>query len=200
MEIPSRSDLEVVERQLGRVPLADVAGIVARCARGAPRVVVAHPLVKEARRQTDEAGGGWALVRPFPTVFWLTCPRVTCAVSGLESEGMIGEIRQRLQKDASLREAVERANARYAESRAALLTAEDVRTLEGAPAGMLEAVTSSGVGGIADPRGVKCLHMHVADYLAGNPNPIGEMVVQRLTERGTALDCDVPDGECWAGR
>ena len=65
-------DVRVVSRQLGR-PARDVVGISARCICGAPTVVSTKP------RLTDGT--------PFPTLYYLTHPAATAAVSTLEAEG-----------------------------------------------------------------------------------------------------------------
>ena len=71
-----RSDVEAVRRQLGRDPTTDFV-VVARCSAdgGHPLVIRNHPV---------DADG-----RPFPTLYWLTCPAAVKAVARLESEGWI---------------------------------------------------------------------------------------------------------------
>ena len=59
------------------------------------------------------------------------------------------------------------AHARYATERDALL-----------PRGHLGPRPSGGVGGTR--RGVKCLHAHLAWWLAGGDDPVGEWVAARL--------------------
>lgn len=39
-----------------------------------------------------------------------------------------------------------------------------------------EILSKVGTGGIRDFTKLKCLHLHLADYLAGVKNPVGEMV------------------------
>ena len=44
-------------------------------------------------------------------------------------------------------------------------------------------------GGVAGSRrGVKCLHAHYADHLAGNDNPVGEWTAPQVEP----LDCEAP--------
>jgi len=141
----------------------------------------------------------WA---PFPTVFWLTCPHLRSAVATLESRGMIEDVRRRIREDAEFRREYEGANARYALQRIGLLDAADRAGLhidaqkDGPGAGMLRVIEESGVGGAADWTGVKCLHMNVADFMAGNANPVGELCVQRLTEDGVGQGLECTDGRC----
>ncbi len=60
------------------------------------------------------------------------------------------------------------------------------------------AIAESGIGGISDWKGVKCLHMNVADYMAGNANPVGELCAMRLAEEGVGLEC--AEGRCVPAR
>jgi len=149
---------------------------------------------------------------PFPTVFWLTCPHVRTAVSSLESHGMIEEMRRRIREDEVFAEEYGEANRRYAAQRGGLLDVADRARLQmgrqvdgqvdgrmdGPGADLLRVISESGVGGIADWAGVRCLHMNVADYMAGNANPVGELCVWRLAEDGTGLEC--ADGRCVPAR
>jgi uncharacterized protein len=66
------TDLELVERQLGRAPRAFRA-VAVRCPFGRPAVTEQQPF--------DEDG------RPFPTQYWLTCRYLVAAVSRLEAAG-----------------------------------------------------------------------------------------------------------------
>jgi hypothetical protein len=66
------TDLELVERQLGRPPRAFRA-VAVRCPFGRPAVAEQEPF--------DDDG------RPFPTEYWLTCRHLVAAVSRLEAAG-----------------------------------------------------------------------------------------------------------------
>lgn len=126
--------------------------MVARCATGHPLVVRNHPFDREGR--------------PFPTLYWLTCPETVREVSRLESDGWIQRLNEAAGRDPDLAEMLERAHGAYA--------AERGRLAPGAEA-------HGGVGGAA--RGVKCLHAHYAHYIAGGPDPIGLWVAERLAAR-----------------
>jgi exopolyphosphatase/guanosine-5'-triphosphate,3'-diphosphate pyrophosphatase len=115
-----------------------------------------HPLViRNATRTPDGA--------PFPTTFWLTCLGATRAVSRLESDGWIGRLNARLEDDPTFRAEVERAHEEAAGERA-----RDEAT----------ARDWGGVGGTR--RGIKCLHAHYANHLAGGRDPIGAWVAERV--------------------
>jgi exopolyphosphatase/guanosine-5'-triphosphate,3'-diphosphate pyrophosphatase len=115
-----------------------------------------HPLV--TRNKPFDAEG-----TPFPTLFWLTCPDAVRAVSRLESAGAIAELNGRIHADADLALAVERAHAEYARERAH----DDPR-----------AEAFGGVGGTRI--GLKCLHAHYANHLAGGDDPVGGWTAERV--------------------
>ena len=66
------TDLETVERQLGRRPRA-FRRVVVRCPFGRPAVTEQEPF---------DADG-----KPFPTQFYVTCPHLVAAISRLEAAG-----------------------------------------------------------------------------------------------------------------
>ena len=68
----SGRDLIVVGRQLGRVP-RHMSRVAARCPYGQPAVVECLPADLEGR--------------PFPTLYYCTCPTLVAAVGALESAG-----------------------------------------------------------------------------------------------------------------
>jgi len=51
-----------------------------------------------------------------------------------------------------------------------------------------------GVAGSGRAEGIKCLHAHLAHYLARGTNPVGRMVHEKLHERGDAT-CGTGAGE-----
>jgi exopolyphosphatase/guanosine-5'-triphosphate,3'-diphosphate pyrophosphatase len=111
-----------------------------------------HPLVIR-NAPVDERGD------PFPTTFWLSCPDAVRAVSRLEAEGWISRLNERLESDPGFAEAVAQAHAEYARERAR----DDPR-----------AERHGGVGGTR--KGLKCLHAHYANHLAGGDDVVGAWV------------------------
>lgn len=99
---------------------------------------------------------------PMPTRFWLTDPVLRAAVSRLESQGGI-----RAAETAVAPAAVAEAHTRYAAARDQLV-----------PPGLVGPKPSGGVGGTR--RGVKCLHAHLAWWLAGADDPVGAWVAGQL--------------------
>jgi len=141
-------DLEAVRRQLGRAPSIPFS-VVARCPDGHPLVIRNRPLDPEGR--------------PFPTLFWLTCPDAVRTVARLESDGWISRWNERLARDAALAAELAAAHEEYARERARW---------------MPQALAFGGVGGTRS--GVKCLHAHYANHLAGGRDPVGSWVAGKI--------------------
>ncbi len=146
-------DLLVVEHQLGRPPRG-VVDIAARCPCGCPAVVRTEPQLPDGS--------------PFPTLFYATCPALTGAISTLESEGIMREMTQRLERepDGPLAQGYGSAHRDYLMRRAQL----------GSPS-QIEGISAGGM-----PTRVKCLHVLVAHSLAVGPgiNPLGDEALAAL--------------------
>jgi hypothetical protein len=145
---PGPADVAAVTAQLGRPPRG-LLGIGHRCPCGLPDVVVTAPRLP----------GG----TPFPTLYYLTCPRATAAISRLEASGLMRTMQQRLGADPGLRAACQQAHEDYLRRRGAAARKAGV---PGLPAGTQSA------GGMPDR--VKCLHALAAHELAvPGANPLG---------------------------
>jgi hypothetical protein len=148
---PTTADLAAVQRQLGRTPRG-VVEIAHRCPCGCPAVVRTEPRLPDGT--------------PFPTTFYATCPRLTGAISTLESEGMMREMTDRLAADPVLAAAYAAAHQDYLHRRAQL--------------GEVPEIAGVSAGGM--PTRVKCLHVLVAHALAVGPgvNPLGDEALAAL--------------------
>jgi hypothetical protein len=145
----TESDLQEMQAQLGR-PMRDVLGIAARCVCGKPMVVQTSPRLAHGV--------------PFPTFYYLTHPHTSAALSGLEAEGFMVTLADRLAEDELLAENYRQAHESYIEEREAI---EFVEELAGISAGGM-------------PTRVKCLHALAAHSLAKGPgfNIIGDMSLE----------------------
>ena len=146
------SDLALVREQLGREPLTEFT-VVARCGDGHPLVIRNHPVDAEGN--------------PFPTLYWLTCPEAVKAVARLEADGWIKKLDSMFDRldaeDPDMPPALEDAHDEYAEERA--------RWHAG----------SEEWGGVGGTRvGIKCLHAHYANHVAGGRDPVGRWVAKRV--------------------
>jgi hypothetical protein len=104
---------------------------------------------------------------PMPTRYWLVDPSLRSRVGGLEATGGVRAAEQEI--DAA---ALDECHRRYAAERDALI-----------PPDWSGPRPSGGVGGTR--RGVKCLHAHLAWWLAGGDDPVGRWTAQRLEVRRT---------------
>ena len=164
MECVSLSDERTIALQIGRRPRG-LTGVARRCSHGYPQVARVHPIVDS---------------RPFPTLYWLTCPYLAEEIDRLEADGWIRRLEDRLSQDRDLSARYETVWEAYVEDRLALLSGEDLQYLR--DRGMLASLTERGIGGIAKPQRVKCLHLQTAHALA-SANPIGSVVLDMLERR-----------------
>lgn len=153
-----RGDLYVLENQMGRFPRG-VLGVVKRCKYDYPQVIATHPLLE------DEI---------FPTFLWLTCPALVKELNVLESEGWVRRLEERLRHDTRFQERLREAHKEYARMRRESLSEEVIEKLRQESPGSARVVEESGIGGTMRFAGIKCLHMHIADYLGRGDNAVGE--------------------------
>jgi hypothetical protein len=117
---------------------------------------------------------------PMPTRYWLVDRSLREAVSRLEAAG--GVRRAALDVDPV---ALAESHRRYASDRDAAI-----------PAAHRGPVPSGGVGGTR--HGVKCLHAHLAFWLAGGADPVGAWTAERLGDElaGLARGSEVLGPRC----
>lgn len=188
-EPASARDLAVIERQIGRVPRG-LLGVVRRCEAGYPQVVLTHPTMGWSARKAGEPG-------VFPTLFWLTCPSLSRACGALENAGMVAEMREKAETDPDFGGRLERAHESYRDERVALIDPESLEVLRTRYPRQYRALTETGIGGLADPHGVKCIHLHLADWLARGTNPVGEEAMGRMGQLGAGAPfCGRGCGSC----
>jgi hypothetical protein len=99
---------------------------------------------------------------PMPTLYWLIDPIITDEVSRLEGAGGVHRFEA------------------LVDAEAIAATHEDYRRRREAATVRREgAQPSGGVGGTRT--GLKCLHAHLANHLAGNDDPVGALVATTIT-------------------
>jgi hypothetical protein len=154
------ADLAAVQEQLGRVPRG-VVGIAHRCPCGRPDVLRTEPRLPDGT--------------PFPTTYYVTCPRLTGAISTLETNGMMRDMTRRLGSDPELAAGYEAAHQDYLRRRGEL---GEVAEIDGISAGGM-------------PTRVKCLHVLIGHSLAVGPgvNPLGDEALEALPDWWTAGPC-----------
>ena len=144
-------DEAAIHAQLKRPPRG-IDSIGHRCPCGNPDVVTTEPRLPNGT--------------PFPTTFYLTCPRAASRIGTLEGTHVMKEMQERLGTDEELAAAYRAAHERYLQARAAL---GEVPEIEGVSAGGM-------------PDRVKCLHVPAAQSLAQGEgvNPLGDEVLEAL--------------------
>jgi hypothetical protein len=144
-EPATADDLAAVAAQLGRAPRG-TRYVAHRCPCGKPSVVETTPRLPDGT--------------PFPTLYYLTCPRATAGCSRLESGGVMREMAARLADDPELAARYQAAHEDYLARREA--------------AGHVPEIAGVSAGGM--PGRVKCLHVHLGHRLAVGPgvNPFGD--------------------------
>ncbi|MEY2741595.1 MAG: hypothetical protein RL283_1697 [Actinomycetota bacterium] len=146
---------------------ARVAALLGREPRGRWDVVVrdgaGDPVVVRNAPLLDDG-------TPMPTRYWLVGPAASRAAGRLEAEGGVDAAERTVPAAA-----VAATHARYAAERDAAL-----------PAGHPGPLPSGGVGGTRE--GVKCLHAHLAHWLAGGDDAVGDWIAARLAPPVAAID------------
>lgn len=159
--LPTEADIAAFKEQLGRPPRG-LRAIAHRCPCGNPDVVETQPRLEDGT--------------PFPTLYYLTCPRAASAIGTLEADGVMKEMTARLAEDPELAAAYRAAHEDYISRRDA------IEVLEGFPS----------AGGMPDR--VKCLHVLVGHSLAVGPgvNPLGDEAIAMLPQWWQKGPCVTP--------
>mgnify|MGYP006271736855 FL=1 len=156
----SNKDYKIIKKQLEREP-DNLLEVVKRCPFSYPAVLTVKPYENSI---------------VFPTTYWLSCPYFVKEVGKIEDKGLIQKLTLKLKNDREFRSSLKKAHQHYANKRLEYLD----KKLEELPDGIRDVIENSGVGGIIDKEGVKCLHTHLADYLVNGLNPVGEIVFNKL--------------------
>ncbi|HVU92865.1 MAG TPA: DUF501 domain-containing protein [Jatrophihabitans sp.] len=159
MDVDPR-DRAVVGAQLGREPRA-IRAVAHRCPCGNPDVVETSPRLADGT--------------PFPTLYYLTCPRAAAAVGRLEASGLMREMSERLRTDDELAAGYRAAHEAYLARREAI--------------GHVDEIAGISAGGM--PNRVKCLHVLAGHALAAGPgvNPLGDETLAALPPWWTDGPC-----------
>lgn len=154
----------IIKKQIEREP-DGLVEVSTRCPFGYPAVIKVHPFFNN---------------RVFPTTYWLTCPYLNKKISKLEDKGWIEKIQKKINDDENLKEKLNEAHNYYAQIRMSMLSEEEINEIKEISKDIIYTLKYSGVGGIKDKKGIKCLHTHTADYLVNKNNPVGEIVFKKI--------------------
>jgi len=149
----SEVDAILVAGQLDRKPRGSWS-VRTRCIYQRPAVIATAPQLEDGTY--------------FPTLFYLTCPWLVLYINGLESTTAVSEWAEKLATEPDLRSRMIATDARYRAMRASF-------------AGGTDPTPDVGIAGQRSPLSTKCIHAHVATYLAGLDDPVGESVVSSMT-------------------
>ena len=164
----TEADIRSVSLQLGR-EARDIVAIAARCICGNPIVVQTSPRLSDGT--------------PFPTMYYVTLPAATAALSTLEAGGVMVALQDRLAAEPDLAAAYQKAHEAFLADRAKL--------------GVVEEIEGISAGGM--PTRVKCLHALAGHALAAGPgvNLVGDAALelcswkQNICQCKPAIDVDV---------
>jgi uncharacterized protein len=152
---PSQDDIAEVSHQLGR-PARNVIGIAARCVCGKPTVVSTSPRLEDGT--------------PFPTLYYLSHPAATAAVSTLEATGVMTQLADELDVNA-----YRAAHEQYLSDRESIAHVDEI----------------AGISAGGMPTRVKCLHALVAHSLAAGPgvNLVGDAALELSSWKPSRCQC-----------
>ena len=154
----------LIEKQIGRKP-EGMKEVSKYCPFGYPAVIKVYPFFNN---------------RVFPTTYWLTCPYLNKNISRLEDLNWIDKLQEQVNSSDELKKQLEKAHKNYAKQRMNMLDKEIVKKIKNISYDIFFTLKESGVGGIKDKKGIKCLHTHVADYLVNQLNPVGEIIFNKV--------------------
>ncbi len=178
-EAISQQDRRIIGWQIRREP-RNLYGVVRRCKNQCPKVIINHPL---GRKKPADI---------FPTVFWLTCPAVVRRISRIEDRGYIQRIQDQIINNFTLARNMREAHQEYIFIRRSLVESSTLSRVQKSEKKVLKNLEWLGIGGVADLKGIKCLHTHYAHYLATCNNPVGQLVANMIRQKdddGYCRDC-----------
>ncbi|TDP13537.1 DUF501 domain-containing protein [Halanaerobium congolense] len=156
---------EIIELQLDR-KINNFLKIAKFCPFDYPAVIIVNPFVNCV---------------PAPTIYWLSCPHLNYEVDRLEAESnLISKLQGKLKYNPKFKNKMIKTHEKYAEQRKSLLSAEQLAEAKSISEDLYNTLMNSGVGGIKEKEGIKCLHTHLADFLVDKFNPAGEIVFSKI--------------------
>lgn len=140
-------------------------GAAERCEHGRVRVVLCAPMAGAV---------------PFPTTFWLVCPRLMRDIGRAEALGGVAELERAL-ADRPLE--LMRYHELHSRIRLAFFTDAEKLYLSTRKPRIYRALRMGGIGGMAYAYGdssAKCLHLHTASMLALRTHPASSSLISMI--------------------
>jgi len=172
-KVSSPNDLAVwqayVAERLGRTPRG-LREVAAFNAAGKPAVIRVASVVDD---------------KPFPTLFWLIDPAMNLAIDRLEAGGAIAQLQALVDSTPALRERMHADHEAHKVLRASFLSDKERAFLQSRS--MMAALDQRGIGGIAEPTRIRCLHTwYAAHWVVANV--VGEWVDTALADKLSHMD------------
>ncbi|HKL12309.1 MAG TPA: DUF501 domain-containing protein [Halanaerobiales bacterium] len=164
MNIKDSKHYNIIKKQIEREPEGMVE-VSVKCPFGYPAVIKVYPFFKK---------------RVFPTTYWLTCPYLNKEISIIEEQGWIEKIQKQINNNKVLKDKLEKLHKKYAKKRMEMLKKVEINEIKEISLDILYTLKESGIGGIKEKKGIKCLHTHTADYLVNNENPVGKIIFEKI--------------------
>lgn len=169
LESISDKDYEQVKLLLGREPRG-LSAIAVRSNDDSPMVIQVASLVDG---------------KPFPTLFWLIDKRINYAIDQVEATGLIAHFQQEVDADQSLQASMADDHRQYIQLRQQFISEDMNQDIE--RMGFSDALSTRGIGGIADFQRIRCLHTYYAAHLV-SPNTVGRMLEAHWREQGVSFE------------
>lgn len=165
--------IKIIEKQIDRKPEGMVE-VSKECPFGYPAVIKVYPFFNG---------------RVFPTTYWLTCPYLQKDISVLEDKGWITKMQKIVDNDKEVAQTLKGSHQNYAKERFEMLDSREKDKMKEISHDIYMTLKNSGIGGVKDKKGIKCLHTHVADFLVNRVNPIGKKVFHEIKWPKTCNIC-----------
>jgi uncharacterized protein len=165
----SSQDFEIVTKQLGRRPI------------GALEVSVRDQLGQAVVIMVDPLAEG----KPFPSLYWLSCPKMHKAIADIERTAWIKNLENNVLPGSSdLKRRLQEDNKNYRDQRWELFL--KLHPNHRLKESYLKVIRESGIGGIQKFDRVRCLHMHYAYHLV-HGGVVGELLDQEFDLKSNLL-------------
>lgn len=174
------TDIEIIKKQL-KTKYVNIYGIAARCKYNYPKIIVLNPIKDAVKKEIDHTG----LANPL----WLSCPYLAQKIHDIEQEGYVKKIQSFIKTDRKFLTMMKDSHAHFYFFRKQLYYNVTGETY---PESFIK-FFNRGIGGIADVRFVKCLHLHYCHYKIYSGNLAGQMTDRLLQNE---LNCKDRMCEC----
>ena len=170
----NKKEYQLAVALLGRKPRTPFI-IKTKCACGNPQTLIADPVFVEDN-----------IWKPFPSFIWLVCPRMKALTADLEQQGLVKYYSEKLRTDKDFREVFLKGQKEIADYRLNLAQEKFEGNL---PDHIYDILKNTSVAGSRDYHGVKCLHAHLAHFLAFGNNPIGKEIFEKIGDCPNECNC-----------